>query len=156
MTEESNFTAKSMLSFVTQAYMLRLDKIGLVLQGQMKKEARQQKIWAKGDFVRNMDYEVVQEGNYLGLKLGSNVEHAQYVLGGKIPSWTPIDPIIEWIKTRRIVWYDNNDKKMKPKQMAFLISRKHSRVGIPERNIPAEVIEKRRNWIDKQLNSVEI
>lgn len=156
MSNDTSFTAKKMLDFVTQAYMLRLDKIGVVLHGQMKKEARQQHIWASGDFVRNMDHEVVQEGNYLGLKLGSNVEHAQYVLGGKVPSWTPIEPLIEWIRKRQIVWYDKNDNKMKAKQMAFMISRKHSKVGIPERNIPAQVIEKGKTWIEKQLNSVEI
>lgn len=156
MSNDSVFTAKKMLDFVTQAYMLRLNEIGVAIRDYSVLEAQRKKIRAKGDFIRNMDHEVVQEGNYLGLKLGSNVEHAQYVLGGKVPSWTPLEPLIEWVKTRRIVWYDENDKKMKPKQMAYLIRGKIKREGIQERNIPAQIIEKRKTWIEKQLNSVEV
>lgn len=133
-------------------YRRKLDYMGDLLKGQMIKEASSRKIRAKGDFIKNMSYEVVETPTALILRLGSKVEHAKYVLGGKVPSWTPLEPLMEWIKVRKIVWWDKN-RKMEDKEIAWLISRKHKREGIEPRNIVQDVIDKREGWIRKELES---
>ena len=85
---------------IVGGYRRKLDYMGDLLKGQMIKEASSRKIRAKGDFIKNMSYEVVETPTALILRLGSKVEHAKYVLGGKVPSWTPLEPLMEWIKVR--------------------------------------------------------
>jgi hypothetical protein len=137
---------------IVGGYRRKLDYMGDLLKGQMIKEASSRKIRAKGDFINNMSYEVVETPTALILRLGSKVEHAKYVLGGKVPSWTPLEPLMEWIKVRKIVWWDKN-RKMEDKEIAWLISRKHKREGIEPRNIVQDVIDKREGWIRKELES---
>ena len=43
---------------------------------------------------------------------------------------------------------------MKDKEIAFLIARKHSRQGIEERNIVADVVDRREGWIRRQVASM--
>lgn len=133
-------------------YRRKLDYMGNVLMGQVIKEASGRKIRAKGDFINNMSYEVVETPTALILRVGSKVDHAKYVLGGKVPSWTPLEPLLKWIKVRRIVWWDKN-RKMEDKEIAWLISLKHKREGIAARNVVQDVIDKRESWIRKELES---
>jgi len=137
---------------IVGGYRRKLDYMGDLLKGQMIKEASSRKIRAKGDFINNMSYEVVETPTALILRLGSKADHAKYVLGGKVPSWTPLEPLMEWIKVRKIVWWDKN-RKMEDKEIAWLISRKHKREGIEPRNIVQDVIDKREGWIRKELAS---
>ncbi|MCF7911433.1 MAG: hypothetical protein K9M99_02815 [Candidatus Cloacimonetes bacterium] len=139
---------------IVSKYRQRLDKIGLVLRGQLIKMASDRKIRAKGDFINNMSYELVETGEGFVLRLGSNVDHAEYVLGGKEPSGTPFEPLEQWIKDKGIVWYRGN-KEMSTKQMIFLIVRKHKEKGIEARNIVQELIDKREDWILSQLREVK-
>ncbi len=138
---------------IVGGYRKKLDSVGNHLKGQLVKEASKRKIRAKGDFINNMSHEVSETKTGLVLRLGSRVDHAKYVLGGKVPSWTPIAPLLEWIEDRKIVWWDGN-RKMKDKEIAFLIARKHSRQGIEERNIVRDVVDRREGWIRRQVASM--
>jgi hypothetical protein len=138
------------------AYLLRMDKIGLALQGQIIKRTKQLKIRDKGDFVRNIDYEVVNFSPILELKLGSNVKHAKYVLGGKVPSATPFKPLKAWVKRKNLKWYDleDKDKQLTVNQIANLIFWKIYHKGIEERNVVSEVLDNQHKWIKEQLGEV--
>ncbi len=138
---------------IVDGYRKKLDYMGNHLKGQLIKEASKRKIRAKGDFINNMSYEVSETEAGLVLRLGSRVDHAKYVLGGKVPSWTPMEPLMDWIKVRKIVWWEGN-RKVKDKEIAFLIARKHSREGIDARNIVQDVVDSREGWIRRQLASM--
>ena len=139
---------------------LRLGKVGVALHGQLFQMATDRKMMAKENFRNNMSYAVEETDEGLVLRLGSNVEHAEYVLGGKEPSGTPYDKLEEWIKDKGLVWYRRRKKKeplkvkMKTKQMIFLIERKHLEKGIEARNIVQEVVDERADWIMQELKEV--
>ncbi len=134
----------------------RFDKLGVFLSGQVYDEATNQGIAASGKFLENVGYSVERQGTLLTLHLGSNVEYEKYIFGGKVPSWTPTDALIPWVKQKGLQWVDQNGKEMSAKQMAFLIARKHSRVGIKGRNVVQQVMKKRESWIISQLENLEV
>ena len=140
---------------IRKALRKRLDEIGIVLSDLAHKKAEQQGIRASGKFSDQMQHILVDEQTQMVLFVGSNVEYAPYVLGGKVPSFTPLKPLKEWIEMKKIQWVDNNGKDLSVEQMAFMISAKHSKEGIPERNVLAEVITENKNWIFNKLQSLE-
>ena len=135
----------------------RLHLIGSVIDAESRKEILAQQIYDKGDFYGNTGYLVETSPDAMILRVGSNVKHEPFVLGGKVPSWTPIAPLIAWVERKHLSWTDKETgKALTVAEIAYLIRGKIKREGIAARNVFAEVIANREQWIYQQLNSIEV
>ncbi len=135
----------------------RLHLIGSVIDADSRKEILAQQIYDKGDFYGNTGYLVETTDSAMILRVGSNVKHEPFVLGGKVPSWTPIAPLIAWVERKHLSWTDKETGKLLTvAEIAYLIRGKIKREGIAARNVFAEVIANREQWIYQQLNSIEV
>jgi hypothetical protein len=135
----------------------RLHLIGSVIDAESRKEILEQQIYDKGDFYGNTGYLVETSPSAMILRVGSNVKHEPFVLGGKVPSWTPIAPLIAWVERKHLSWTDKETGKLLTvAEIAYLIRGKIKREGIAARNVFAEVIANREQWIYQQFNSIEV
>ena len=135
----------------------RLHLIGSTIDAESRKEILAQQIYDKGDFYGNTGYLVESSPSAMILRVGSNVKHGHFVLGGKVPSWTPIAPLIAWVERKHLSWTDKETGKLLTvAEIAYLIRGKIKREGIAARNVFAEVIANREQWIYQQLNSIEV
>ena len=135
----------------------RLHLIGSVIDADSRKEILTQQIYDKGDFYGNTGYIVETNDSGMTLRVGSNVRHEPFVLGGKVPSWTPIAPLKSWVERKGLSWTDKKSGKLLTvDQIAHLIQAKIKREGIAARNVFAQVIANREQWIYQQLNSIEV
>ncbi len=134
-----------------------LHLLGSVVDADSRKEILTQQIYDKGDFYGNTGY-VVETNDYgMTLRVGSNVRHEPFVLGGKVPSWTPIAPLKSWVERKGLSWTDKKSGKLLTvEQIAHMIQAKIKREGIAARNVFAQVIANREQWIYQQLNSIEV
>ena len=89
----------------------RLHLIGSVIDSESRKEILAQQIYDKGDFYGNTGYLVETSPDAMILRVGSNVKHEPFVLGGKVPSWTPIAPLIAWVERKHLSWTDKETGK---------------------------------------------
>jgi len=135
----------------------RLHLIGSVIDADSRKEILTQQIYDKGDFYGNTGYIVETNDSGMTLRVGSNVRHEPFVLGGKVPSWTPIAPLKSWVERKGLSWTDKKSGKLLTvDQIAHMIQAKIKREGIAARNVFAQVIANRDQWIYQQLNSIEV
>ena len=135
----------------------RLHLIGSVIDADSRKEILAQQIYDRGDFYGNTGYLVETQPSGMTLRVGSNVKHEPFVLGGKVPSWTPIAPLIAWVERKHLAWTDKETgKQLTIAEIAYLIRSKIKREGIATRNVFAEVITNREQWIYQQFNSIEV
>jgi hypothetical protein len=135
----------------------RLHLIGSVIDADSRKEILTQQIYDKGDFYGNTGYVVETDDSGMTLRVGSNVKHDPFVLGGKVPSWTPIAPLKSWVERKGLSWMDKQSGKLLTvDQIAHMIQAKIKREGIAARNVFAQVIANREQWIYQQLNSIEV
>lgn len=135
----------------------RLHLIGSVIDADSRKEILAQQIYDKGDFYGNTGYMLQTTDSAMILRVGSNVRHEPYVLGGKVPSWTPIAPLIAWVERKNLSWTDKETgKALTVAEIAYLIRGKIKREGIAARNVFAQVIANREQWIYQQLNDIEV
>jgi len=135
----------------------RLHLIGSVIDAESRKEILAQQIYDKGDFYGNTGYLVETSPSAMILRVGSNVKHEPFVLGGKVPSWTPIAPLIAWVERKHLSWTDKETgKALTVAEIAYLIRGKIKREGIAARNVFAQVIANREQWIYQQLNDIEV
>jgi hypothetical protein len=135
----------------------RLHLIGSVIDADSRKEILAQQIYDKGDFYGNTGYLVETQPSGMTLRVGSNVKHEPFVLGGKVPSWTPIAPLIGWVERKHLSWTDKaTGKLLTVAEIAYLIRGKIKREGIAARNVFAEVLSNREQWIYQQLSSIEV
>ena len=135
----------------------RLHLIGSVIDAESRKEILAQQIYDKGDFYGNTGYLVETSPDAMILRVGSNVRHEPFVLGGKVPSWTPIAPLIAWVERKHLSWTDKETGKLLTvAEIAYLIRGKIKREGIAARNVFAQVISNREQWIYQQLNDIEV
>ncbi len=135
----------------------RLHLIGSVIDADARKEILAQQIYDKGDFYGNTGYLVETGPLAMILRVGSNVRHEPFVLGGKVPSWTPIAPLIAWVERKHLSWTDKETgKALTVAEIAYLIRGKIKREGIAARNVFAQVIANREQWIYNQLNDIEV
>ena len=135
----------------------RLHLIGSVIDADSRKEILTQQIYDKGDFYGNTGYIVETNDSGMTLRVGSNVKHEPFVLGGKVPSWTPIAPLKSWVERKGLSWTDKKSGKLlNVEQIAYMIQAKIKREGIAARNVFASVIANREQWIYQQLNSIEV
>ncbi|MDP3114567.1 MAG: hypothetical protein Q8M98_07295 [Candidatus Cloacimonadaceae bacterium] len=135
----------------------RLHLIGSVIDADSRKEMLAQQIYDKGDFYGNTGYLVETQSSGMTLRIGSNVKHEPFVLGGKVPSWTPIAPLIGWVERKHLSWTDKETGILLTiAEIAYLIRGKIKREGTQARNVFAEVITNREQWIYQQFNSIEV
>ena len=135
----------------------RLHLIGSVIDAESRKEILAQQIYDKGDFYGNTGYLLQTTDTAMILRVGSNVRHEPFVLGGKVPSWTPIAPLIAWVERKHLSWTDKETGKLLTVAgIAYLIRGKIKREGIAARNVFASVIANREQWIYQQLSSIEV
>ena len=135
----------------------RLHLIGSVIDADSRKEILTQQIYDKGDFYGNTGYVVETDDSGMTLRVGSNVRHEPFVLGGKVPSWTPIAPLKSWVERKGLSWTDKKSGKLLTvDQIAHMIQGKIKREGIAARNVFASVIANREQWIYEQLNDIEV
>ena len=135
----------------------RLHLIGSVIDADSRKEILTQQIYDKGDFYGNTGYVVETNDSGMTLRVGSNVKHEPFVLGGKVPSWTPIAPLKSWVERKGLSWTDKKSGKLLTvDQIAYMIQVKIKREGTQARNVFAQVIANREQWIYQQLNSIEV
>ena len=135
----------------------RLHLIGSVIDADSRKEILAQQIYDKGDFYGNTGYLLQTTDSAMILRVGSNVRHEPFVLGGEVPSWTPIAPLIAWVERKHLSWTDKETgKALTVAEIAYLIRGKIKREGIAARNVFAQVIANREQWIYQQLNSIEV
>jgi hypothetical protein len=148
---------KEILRAIFKAIESRLHRIGSVIEGEARRLILERDIKDKGDFLQNSGYAVQFNNASIDLTVGSNVPHEQYVLGGKVPSWTPIEPLKAWVERKGLAWVDKKTgKQLSVEQIAYMIQAKIKREGIPERNVFAEVIKNKQQWIYNQLDSIEV
>ena len=135
----------------------RLHLIGSVVDAESRREILAQQIYDKGDFYGNTGYLVETSPSAMILRVGSNVKHEPFVLGGKVPSWTPIAPLIAWVERKHLSWTDKETgKALTVARIAYLIRGKIKREGIVARNVFAQVIANREQWIYQRLNDIEV
>jgi len=135
----------------------RLHLIGSTIDADSRKEILAQQIYDKGDFYGNTGYLVETSPDAMILRVGSNVKHEPFILGGKVPSWTPIAPLIAWVERKHLSWTDKETGKLLTvAEIAYLIRGKIKREGTAARNVFAQVIANREQWIYQQLNSIEV
>ncbi len=135
----------------------RLHLIGSVLDAESRKEILSQQIYDKGDFYGNTGYLLQTTDTAMILRVGSNVRHEPCVLGGKVPSWTPIAPLLAWVERKHLSWTDKETgKALTVAEIAYLIRGKIKREGIAARNVFESVISNREQWIYQQLNDIEV
>ena len=89
----------------------RLHLIGSVIDAESRKEILAQQIYDKGDFYGNTGYLLQTTDTSMILRVGSNVRHEPFVLGGKVPSWTPIAPLMAWVERKHLSWTDKETGK---------------------------------------------
>ncbi len=148
--------SKEVLRAILKALEQKFNLIGSIVEGEAREKILQDDIKDKGDFYQNAGYEVVIGNDAITLYVGSNVPHEQYVLGGKVPSWTPIAPLKGWVERKKLAWVDKKGKPLSITQMAYMIQAKIKREGIEERNVFAEVLKKKESWIYQQLDEIII
>ena len=135
----------------------RLHLIGSMIDADARKDILAQQIYDKGDFYGNTGYLIKTSPEGMILRMGSNVKHEPFVLGGKVPSWTPIAPLLAWVERKHLSWTDKETgRALTVSQIAYLIRGKIKREGIQARNVFAQVIANREQWIYNQLNDIEV
>lgn len=134
-----------------------LDGIGSVLDADARKEIIRLGIIDKGDFLGNAGYLVQKNSEGMTLRVGSNVRHEPFVLGGKVPSGTPLEPLKAWVERKNLAWVDKKTgTPLKVEQMAKLIFWKIKHHGIPARNVYETVLQNKEAWIFDQLNGIDV
>lgn len=135
----------------------KLHYIGSAIDGAARRAILEEKIYDKGDFYRNAGYLVNSFEDGFTLQVGSRVAHEPFVLGGKVPSWTPIAPLVAWVERKQLHWVDKQSgKALSAEQMAYMIRSKILREGIAARNVYETVLNNKEQWIYQQLDSIEV
>ena len=123
----------------------KLEGAAYTIQGLVVKKISNYKphnIYHTGGFRDNLVNQVKESGEMITMTFWSNVPHTKYVLGGKVPSWTPIAPIKQWVVDKRLSWVDKDTKKaLTVMQMAYLVRGSIKNKGIKERNVFQEVFK---------------
>jgi len=147
---------KQVVAAIMKSLNAKMHRIGGTIDADTRRMIIQEKIYDRGDFLHATGYEVVSAGNHITLKFGSNVSHAPFVLGGKVPSWTPVAPIKAWVERKNLSWVDKKTgNPLTVDAMAWMIVTKIRREGIKARNVFEEVFRKREAWIYQTLESLE-
>ncbi len=142
---------------IYQAITEKLYLIGSVIDGDARRLTLELGIYDKGDFYDNIGFLVETKAEGMTLRVGSNIKHEPFVLGGKVPSWTPLEPLKSWVERKHLAWIDRKTgTPLTVTEIAYLIRNKIKREGIKERNVFQMILDKKEEWIYSQLNSIEV
>lgn len=84
---------------------------------------------ASGQLLNSVEYRVVDNGLEYEVKLRLE-EYWKWVEDDTKPHWPPVSAILEWVKVKPVIpRADDKGRIPTPKQLAYLIGRKISRVG---------------------------
>ena len=154
---KNDFVADEIVRAIWVAIDGCMNRIGSVIDGDARRLIIEKGIKDRGDFYQNSGYAVTASGDSVNLAVGSNVKHEPYVLGGKVPSWTPLAPLKAWVERKNLNWTDKvSGKELSVEQMAYMIRGKIKREGIAARNVFDEVIRNKEAWIYSQLQNIEV
>lgn len=93
---------------------------------------------ASGDLVNSVTYRTEYKDNWVYIHIDAK-EYAKYLENGTKPHFPPIEAIKKWIKVKPILPRPlKNGKLPTENQLAYLISRKISRVGTKATNLLTE------------------
>lgn len=81
-----------------------------------------------GSLANTASYMTKFDGRYLTISLNLQ-DYWKYVEDGTKPHFPPIEDILQWIKVKPVLPRKRNGKLPTQKQLAYLISRKISKVG---------------------------
>ena len=81
-----------------------------------------------GNLANTASYMTKFDGRYLTISLNLQ-DYWKYVEDGTKPHFPPIEDILQWIKVKPVLPRKRNGKLPTQKQLAYLISRKISKVG---------------------------
>jgi len=147
---------KQVVAAIMKALNTKMHQVGGTLDADARQMILQKKIYDRGDFLHATGYEVVRAGNHITLRFGSNVSHAPFVLGGKVPSATPLAPIKAWVERKNLSWVSKKTgNPLTVDAMAWMIITKIRRTGIEARNVFEEVFKNREAWIYQTLESID-
>jgi len=156
-SKDTDFDFEAIRKAVVKLLSQKMEGIGIVISEAAEELAEKWQIRDTGAFIDNIGYDLEIQTNTMTLTVGSNVKHEPYVLGGKVPSWTPLAPLKAWVIRKNLTWLDKKTgEPLTVDQIARIIQMKIKRDGIDARNIFAEVIKDKEKWIYEQLESVEI
>lgn len=125
-------------------------RIGIKVSEEAQAKARAFK--DTGAFHDNLDYQVSIKPRGVEIAFIARAKHSPFVLGGKVPSYTPIAPLVAWVERKKLAWLDKKGKPMSSKSMAFIISRKHHSKGIEARNVIQEAFDENRVFIYNEID----
>ena len=149
---------------VKEKIMHRLEIIAETLEGKIAHKISNYKpypIYDTGEFLNKLTHGVTEEDNEIVVRIWSDAKspkgekYAKFILGGRVPSDTPLKPLVAWVERKKLNWTDKSGKKMTAMQMAYLIRNKIRRVGVKERNVFQEVLNDEISWIESQLNKIQ-
>jgi len=152
---QDSFDIDTLWDEVKNDVIRRLEIITETLEGKIAQRISNYSpnpIYHTGEFLNKLTHSVTDENGDFVVRIWSDAPHSNYVLGGKVPSWTPIKPLIAWVEKKRFSWVDKSGKKLTVKQIAYMIRNKIKREGIRERNVFQEVLEAELAWIESQLH----
>ncbi|MDD3535171.1 MAG: hypothetical protein PHC50_03380 [Candidatus Cloacimonetes bacterium] len=135
----------------------RVYLIGSVIARDAARLAEKEGIRDLGDYIDSFHYIVSPLPDGFLLHVGSHVHHAPFIEGGKVPSWTPLAPLIAWVERKQLAWTDKKSGKLlSVVQMACLIRAKIKREGIPARDVFKATIDDLDAWITQQIDSITL
>ena len=144
--------------------MQRLEIIAETIEGKIAHKISNYKpypIYDTGEFLNKLTHGVTEEDDEIVVRIWSDAKspsgekYAKFILGGRVPSDTPLKPLVAWVERKKLNWTDKSGKKMTAMQMAYLIRNKIRRVGVKERNVFQEVLNEEISWIESQLNKIQ-
>ena len=112
---------------VKEDVMRRLEAMAETLEGKIAHRISNYQphpIYDTGEFLNKLQHSVIDLGDDIVVQIWSDTPHAKYVLGGLVPQWVPLKPLIAWVERKRLNWVDKQGKKLTAVQMAKIIKLK--------------------------------
>ena len=97
---------------------------------------------ASGNLLASISTKIEVDGSVYTVILNS-LDYLKYLKTGTKPHWPPTEPILRWVKDKRLPTRELTGDKSLPteKQLAYLVRRKISKEGTEKNFIIAETIE---------------
>ena len=97
---------------------------------------------ASGNLLASISTKIEVDGSVYTVILNS-LNYLKYLETGTKPHWPPSEPILQWVKDKRLPTRELTGDKSLPteKQLAYLVRRKISKEGTEKNFIIAETIE---------------
>ena len=122
-------------------YEIQLIEVRKVLTEYKTKIQKKDKI-ASGNLLASISTKIEVDGSVYTVILNS-ANYLKYLETGTKPHWPPTEPILRWVKDKRLPTREYTGDKSLPteKQLTYLVCRKISEEGTEKNYIIAETIE---------------